>query len=229
VTASPQETVSATGTGRWYLWVAGLSVGFLACVPFWHAAQQLHGPDVRRWAVAFTAVTAWLVVLLVLTPDRNPDGTTPDSVFSTLGGFSALAAAVVSVVKLNGLRREVYGGVVPTARPLHTDPAIASILAARTRRAETRELIARDRSMARELGIGRPDLGRGYDDGGLVDLNGAPASAIASVCDIAPGLADAVVAARSARGGSYFTVDELFLDVHLPTEAEEKLRERAFV
>lgn len=218
-----------TATGRWYLWVAGLSVGFLACVPFWHAAQNLQRADVRKWAVGFSLVTAWLVLLMVLTPERNADGTTPDSVFSTLGGFSALAAVVVAVVRLNGLRQEVYGGVVAPTRPLHADPAIAAVLGARQRRTETRELLARDRAMARELGIGRPDLGRGYDDGGLVDLNGAPVEVIAAVCDIPREQANAIAAARDARGGRYFTVDELFIDVNLPGDVEEKVRDRAFV
>lgn len=228
---TPQKAPAAgSGTGRWYVFLAGLSLGFLACVPFWHAAQALHRAEVRRWAVVFTGVTVYLVVLMVLTPERNPDGTSPDSAISTLGAFSALIAAVVSVVRLNGLRREVYGGAVMPARPTHADPAIAAVLAARQKRAEARALVVQDRSMARELGIGRPDLGRGFDDGGLVDVNGAPATVIAQRCDLTPEQAAAVVAARDARAGTgWFTVDEVLIDVPLPADAGDRIRERAFI
>lgn len=226
----PSTSMTPPSSGRWYLFLAGLSFGFLACVPFWHAAQRLQRSDVRKWAVAFTAVTVYLVVLLALTPDRNPDGSSGNSAISTLGGFSAIAAAVVSVVRLNGLRREVYGGAAPAVRPAHADPAIAAILAARQRRAETRALVVKDRSLARELGVGRPDLGRGYDDGGLVDINSAPASVIAERCDLTPNEAASIVSAREARGGAgWFTVDEILIDVALPADAGDRVRERAFV
>lgn len=132
-----------TSEGKWYLWVAGLSFGFLACIPFGHAAQQLRRADVRRWAIAFTVVTASLIVLLALTPDRNPDGTSRCLAISTLGGFSVLAAMVVSILRLRSLRREVFDGVVAAPRALHADPAIAAVLAGRQRRSEARELVQR--------------------------------------------------------------------------------------
>jgi len=222
--------VVRSGTGRWYLLLAGLSFGFLACVPFWHAVQRLQRADVRKWAVAFTVVTVWLVVLMALTPERNPDGTSGNPTISTLGGFSVIAAVAVAMVRLNGLRKEVYGGAAPPSRPVHGDPAIAAVLASRQKRAEARDMLARDRPMARELGVGRPDLGRGFDDGGLVDINGAPATVIAQRCDLTPQQAAAVVAARDARAGTgWFNVDEVLIDVPLPDDVADRIRERAFV
>ncbi|SCX56427.1 Type II secretion system (T2SS), protein K [Klenkia marina] len=222
-------TANRPGRGVWYLLLAVLSFGFLACVPFWHAAQRLQRADVRRWAVAFTAVTGYLVVLAVLTPRPAADGTPVDSAVSTLGGFSALIAMVVAAVRLNGLRREVYAAPAPVpAPPVPADPAVAAVLAGRQKRADARDLLARDRSMARELGIGRPDLGRGYDDGGLVDINTAPVQVIAQRCDLTPEQAAAVVAAREARAG-FFNVDEMLIDVPLPADVGDRIRERAFV
>jgi len=55
---------------------------------------------------------------------------------------------------------------------------------ARARRADARRLAAVDPPLARELGIGRPNLRRGLDDGGLVELNTAPAAVIAHLCDL---------------------------------------------
>ena len=97
----------------------------------------------------------------------------------------------------------------------------------RARRAEARTLLAEDPALARELGVGRPDLGRGYDDGGLVDLNSAPAPVLASVLGLEPVLAEAIVAARTRRGGVFYGVDELLIDIPLPPSVEGQLRERA--
>jgi hypothetical protein len=81
----PQKVAAGRpGTGLWYLLLAGLSFGFLACVPFWHAPQRLQRADVRRWAIAFTAVTVYLVVLMVLTPQQDADGTSGNSTISTI-------------------------------------------------------------------------------------------------------------------------------------------------
>jgi hypothetical protein len=41
-------------------------------------------------------------------------------------------------------------------------------------RSEARRIAARERLHAIELGIGRPDLARGFDDGGLIDINHVP-------------------------------------------------------
>lgn len=49
------------------------------------------------------------------------------------------------------------------------------------------------------------------------------------MCTIATEHAEAITAARDARGGRYFAVDEVFIDVHLPTDAQESVPERAFV
>jgi hypothetical protein len=86
-----------------------------------------------------------------------------------------------------------------------------------------------DPSLARELGVGRPDLRRGFDDGGLVDLNSAPAAVIAQVCGIDPQQAETIVAARQGRGGTYFNLGELFVDVPLPLYVQQLLTDRALL
>ena len=88
-------------------------------------------------------------------------------------------------------------------------------------------MIARDPALRQDLGIGRPDLGRDYDDGGLIDVNTAPAAVIAGVCGIDVPYADAIVAGRTARGGSYYNLGELLVEVPLPPHVQEQLRERA--
>jgi hypothetical protein len=228
----PGTTVSTGPTwtqrlaaGGWYFAVTIFSAGFLAAVPFWHAAARLRTARVRQWAAIFTLTGIYLVVLMILTPPQNPDGSSGNPAISSLGGFSVLAIVVVACVLLRPLRRQVYGGqgVVPA----HQDPAVARALAARSRREEARRLFERDPALGRELGIGRPDLGRGYDDGGLVDLNTAPAEVIAEVAGIDREQADALVAARTARGGAWFNFGEVLVELNLPPYVQEQLRERA--
>lgn len=215
------EQPSSGPTGRWYFVVALVSFGLLAAVPFWHAAQHLRRPEVRRTALVYTAIDAALVVLLALTPD--PDTTASGtSVLGTIGGFAAMAVMVAGVLQLGPLRKQVYGRPVPVA----VDPAVARALAGRQRRDEARALLASDPSLARELGIGRPDLGRGYDDGGLVDVNTASADVIARVADIPPSAAEQIVSKRTVHG-SFFTVDEVCGLVPLTPDVQAQLRERA--
>jgi hypothetical protein len=109
------------------------------------------------------------------------------------------------------------------------DPAIAAVLASRNRRAEAKALAAGDPAMARELRIGRPDLsGRRYDDGGLVDLNNAPAAAIAAMCDIDLEIAEHIVQARTV-GVPFTTVDDVFALVDVPFPLWDRIRERGIV
>jgi hypothetical protein len=113
--------------------------------------------------------------------------------------------------------------------PVHRDPAVAPALEARDRREGSRRLIERDPALRRDLGIGRPVLGRDYDDGGPIDVTTAPADVIARVAGIVLTCAGAIVANRTTHGGTYFNVHEILLEVPLPPCVQEQPRERAIV
>lgn len=211
--------------GGWYFVLAICSAGVLAAVPFWHAAGHLGRPELRKPALAYTAAGIYLAVLMAITPPQQPDGTSGNEALSTIGAMSALVVVVAACLQLRSVRREVYGG--GTVAPVHADPVVARALGARARREETRRLLAREPGLQRELGIGRPDLGRGYDDGGLIDVNTAAADVIAGVAHVAPREAEAIVAGRAARGGSWYDMAELIDNVPLSSSAQEQLRERA--
>jgi hypothetical protein len=113
----------------------------------------------------------------------------PAWLISWLGG-TAHAAVLQSAVR------------VRTAAPAEpVDPALAEVLARRARRHEARALLAADPALATELMIGRPDLGRQYDDGGLVDVNNVPAATLAAELSLSPGIAEQITAARDRLGG----------------------------
>jgi DNA uptake protein ComE-like DNA-binding protein len=146
---------------------------------------------------------------------------------STIGGLLIFVVVIAGCIQLRSLRREVYD--TSEAVLAERDPAVARALAARAKREEARRILAKDPSLARDLGIGRPDLGKGFDDGGLVDLNSADAATIARVCEIPQKYAETIVAARGTRGGAYFNVGEALVDVDLPPDVQERLQDRCIV
>ena len=115
------------------------------------------------------------------------------------------------------LRRRVFA-------PSPTQPALAAALAARQRRAEARAIASRDAALAQELRIGRPDLPRQFDDGGLVDVNHVPAQVLVDQLGLSRAQAGQVVEARDRLGG-FAGPEELIAYTELSPEAVDGLRE----
>jgi hypothetical protein len=69
------------------------------------------------------------------------------------------------------------------------------------KRVRARELLAANPALAVELRIGRPDLTRQYEDGGLIDVNHVPAATLAAELGLPAEVAQQIVAARTRPGG----------------------------
>ncbi len=212
--APARQVVGAARAGSlWYVVVPVATFGLLTFVPFVHAAVRLGRPVLWLATAGFAAVAAALVVVSGR-PEADVPGPVQAVVFVAALGSMAGGAAVLS-----RLRREVYGIAPPV------DPAVRRVLDARARRADSRHLAATDPLMARELGIGRPDLDGHYDDGGLVDIGSAPAETIAEVCDLTIEQAEEIVAVRD----SVVAVEDLFAYVDLPVSVWDRVRDRAIL
>lgn len=227
--------------GGWWFPVHVLSLGMLSPVPFAQAAAVS-----RRLSHALAAVVYLLLVVggiaLVGTAPEDVSGS-PEGAGADLGGVLIVAIWLGGIAHLVVLRQQLYGsgrrsaparagapdGQVTDGSADRSDRAVTSVLAARTRREEARRIVASDPLLARELRIGRPDLSRSYDDGGLVDVATAPAEVIARVCGLTPAHAAEVVAAREAAGASLLAVDDLMAWADLPPRAWEHLRDRGIV
>ncbi|GAA2628269.1 hypothetical protein GCM10010399_69850 [Dactylosporangium fulvum] len=146
-------------------------------------------------AAAFLALLVFFVIAMEL------DGPSYEG-----GPWAGVGVLVLLVATVGG---SVAGALIiirPPGRP--PEPSAAVELTQRVRREQARQLVNYHPSIARELRIGRPDLSRTFDDGGLVDINTAPETIIASLHGIGPDDARRIVADRYLRG-PLASVDEL--------------------
>lgn len=215
--------------GGWWFFVHVLSMGVLAAIPFTHAATLTRRRVHAIIAAAVTVATVVWIVFAAITPrDAAGHTTGPLNAIAALLFFGLLVGGAVALVVL---RAQIYGRnapVRPAAPPAGPDPAVARAMAGRQRRQEARALAANDPLLAHELRIGRPDLPRDYDDGGLVDLNSAPAPVVAQLCGIEPVQAARIVQARQAAG-RFAAVDDVFSWTDLPVEVWDRIRDRGIV
>lgn len=219
--------------GTWYFVVVIASAGIFAAVPFAHAAHRLRKPSLWWWTALYAVAT--VAVLLILPTSTGQPGASTSDVRSTIGGVGALVIMVAACIQLSGIRREVHGLPQPVRPPAQapqpwaTDPAVAAALTLRAKREEARTLVARDPLLARDLRIGRPDLPRQYDDGGLVDINAAPSSVIAQSCGLDQHAAEQIERARRQHSIPFQSVDELLVVAELDVTVWDLVRERAVV
>ena len=198
----------------------------------------------RLSRLAWASVPVWSLSLLSYVPflrlavarRRNRDW----------GVFAGYLAAVVfeffcASTRLGGAGPVIAGLTVTlliVVAPVHAFVALhhdADLVEANTRalgdardrikrRNSARELAQADPVLARELRIGRPDLLREYDDGGLVDINHVPGEILTSRLGLAPEETAAIVAAREELG-RFVSPEELSLYGHLPPGRVDDLRD----
>ncbi|MDG4783983.1 AfsR/SARP family transcriptional regulator [Micromonospora sp. WMMD961] len=160
-------------------------------------------------------LTATLLVVMIATDDLETEDSAAEA-FSALGVvFLCWLVGSAHIVLLN---RWVWGRI--TGRPR---VAQAHAEERRIRRQQARNLLHRYPSARLEFAIGRPDLPRAFDDGGLVDVNAVSDHVLATL----PGLTDAqrrqVAMDRWVRG-PYASMEELAARCQLPLAATDALR-----
>ncbi len=158
----------------------------------------------RSWIVLGAVYAAVLVAAFSI---DGPDGSFADSLSFGLALATWAAQLVHTMFAIPAYLRFVEP---PDAERLRAERVAQ-------RRDEARRLAREDELRALELGVGRPDLPDSFD-GGLVDLNNAPAEAIASVPGIDRALADRLVAVREEIHG-FSSLEDAghVLDLDAPT------------
>jgi hypothetical protein len=188
-----------------------LTIGLLAFLPSAHAAVKLRGRRMWLPPAAYAAAT-----VVVFGPLGAASNTSDAGALAFTGAWFALI--LVATVHAFMLRRRVFS-------PPEVQPAMAAALAERKLREQARAIVARDPALARELRIGRPDLPRQFDDGGLVDVNHVPERVLVERLGFAPAQAAQVVEARE-RLGAFTAADEVCVFAEVPDAIVDAVRER---
>jgi hypothetical protein len=224
----------------WQLWWVSVplwSLGFAAWAPFaWRLVASRHWRD--AYALAGYLAAAAAQVTLLVAASHGADIFSVMWTFLFLNGgvigdlgavgvsIGLVAAYVASVHALAAFRPSAGFRGAPLYRPLETrDSAVLRAARHRVRRRRAaRKLAGRAPARAARLGIGRPDLQRSYDDGGLVDINHAPDGTLAGQLGMTQHEIDAVHAARQ-RLGTFSSGNELSVYAGLPAHRVDELRD----
>jgi len=212
---------------RQVLWasVPVWSFGFLSFVPF--LANAIMRRRRADWAVfaAYLAATIGLIVAAGSIGSGNGGGTAAFGGFIiALAGCAAVHAAIVFRPGSVLAAPAAAPGALPGLRE-HNQEAIAEAKDRLGRRKEARRLAETDPALARDLHIGRPDVPRDYDDGGLVDVNHVPGAVLAAELGLTPDEVTDVIAARD-KLGRFTSAEELCAYTDLSPDRVDELRDQ---
>ncbi|MDO3684603.1 BTAD domain-containing putative transcriptional regulator [Micromonospora sp. C28ISP2-4] len=177
----------------------------------------LYGVWRRGWGSVLAAVyylTVAVTFVVVIGSSETEEVSAPEATLMVIW-LTTWAAGVPHVVLLNGRLLAWLRGLW-RGRP-YADRN-------RLRREYARYLLYQYPSARDDLRIGRPDLPRAYDDGGLVDVNSVPDHVIAGLPGLTRSQAQHVVVDRRMRG-PYTSMEELASRCLLPAAATDSLRE----
>lgn len=203
-----------------------LTGGLSAPIMFGHAAAKLKSVVSGIAAFLYAGMAIAYITLFAMDAQVMGDGEFAN--INPIAMVSLFALMLGSTAHAFMIRGKMFprGETTGPPRIVPTDDAEARVLARRERRARARQLLADDPAMADELGIGRPDLELGYDDGGLVDVNHAPVEVLAAMRGVGTQTAERIVAMRELSG-PFASVAELVVRADLDPEAVRLVEEYA--
>jgi DNA uptake protein ComE-like DNA-binding protein len=168
-----------------------------------------------RWLVWAAAYAATLAVYGVLDGPAHPSSTAK-ALAAAFWLVTWIGGGIHAFAVSNDAVRRIQG---------RADPAVAAAEARIERRAAGRHLLASQPALAREVGVGRPDIA-GADDYGLIDVNHASAAALARLPGVTDDLASRIVGQRAQSGG-FSSVEDLGMLLDLPPATVDQMRDVA--
>jgi len=212
------------GVGRQVAWasVPVWSIGFLSFVPF--LAFAVINRTKADWAVfaAYLAATIAMIVAVGAVNSNSGAGAAVGGFVIALAGCAAIHSAVLF---RPGRGQPVTIPPGPAGRAERNREAVAEAKSRIEARKQARHLAASNPALARDLRIGRPDLPRNYDDGGLVDVNNCPGPVLAGQLSLTPAEVSEVLTARDRLGGRFASADELCAYTSLSPDRVDSLRD----
>ena len=213
----PEARAKGRSAKKMILWCV-LTMGLASwAAPIWAANRRPYDKAFRKRMQVLAAglgLAAVVAFILVGSGPEDSDGT-PTGAASDAGGTLLLLtiAAGVAVVLIFRKPQVALAGT-------------ENVLARREHRERYRQLIAKDLPLARSMYVGRPDVARDYDDGGLLDLNSIPVQALSQHGGLDQGEANRIVEMRGQMG-RFVSMDELLAYVELPESTATRLRDVA--
>jgi hypothetical protein len=201
----------------WWFAVPMATFGFATFLMVLLASIRLRSWLLKFAALGYLALTFTFFIGVQMVPPLRSGRWGPYRPWTTADTLIVLPwlfCWLVGTAHVLVLQRRVRATVPrPVRRPPGVpavDPALVAAHWRVARRREARAILATDPALATELRIGRPDLPRQYDDGGLVDVNRVPAEALAWALEIDPATAQALVRQRDRQDG-FVSAEELIV------------------
>jgi hypothetical protein len=204
-----------------FLWAFAPLFTCGAATPFTMGYAALRLKSKLLAASALVYAFGWLVMFYGVAVSSQEDLSPAVPLLAVLGVMGNLVGGTIHSF---AIRSKVFGLIDSTPPRTPNEHAVAVAKRRRELREQARRLAEQDPSMAWELRIGRPDLPRTYDDGGLVDVNHAPAEAIATLPGMTRELAAKVVETRDVVG-TFVSAEDLSATVGLPPNITGELAE----
>lgn len=196
--------------GLSYLWaiLPALSLGYAAPIVFFLAAARRRS---RSLWIASAGYTSAVAVELATVEVNDP-------IFYLAASVCTLGATAHALT----IRQAVF---IDQTTPSSMELAIDAEHERRRLRARARAVAAEDPALALDLGIGRPDLPRSYDDGGVIDVNHVPADTLATLPGVTSKQAELILRLREQHGG-FLSANELCVLTGLPAELATAITDR---
>jgi hypothetical protein len=196
---------------RWLLLVV-LGLGFTTWAAFLYIGIRARRHSWLAWAAVYGALLVLSGVMDISMPNN--------SAATGIGAVALLIPWIGGTAHAAAIRGDAAQRIRPSDG--------TRLEAARQRigrRAEGKRLAARDPRLAREVGVGRPDL-PGADDFGLVDVNHVSQEALCRLPGITPEVARRIAETRESVG-FFKSVEDLGVSLDLSPSLVDDMREYA--
>ncbi|MEU6249390.1 helix-hairpin-helix domain-containing protein [Glycomyces sp. NPDC047010] len=215
-----QLTAHRIGRAGTYLWALSplLTCGYAAPIMLAIALARRRDNLVLIALILHSALLSASCMVMGTFADKSP-------VWGDVLIYSSwFIAAIGGTVQLLVIRPKVWAASSRPQVPVAHLSNAEVLDRARKLREQARRTAQADPMLAKRLAIGRPDLPRQFDDGGLVDVNHAPLHVLTSL----PGVTE-----RSARqilewverSGPFASLGEVMLVIEISPTFEHHLRE----
>ena len=190
--------------------VPALTFGWCTAFTFTYAALRMRSALLGCCTAIYAVVSATSFLLL--------SNANENSWQVNVGTTLVLLEMAVGTAHAFALRPVLMSGPTPQ------QVALADANARLRLRWKARRLFVTNSALADELRIGRPDLPRRFDDGGLIDVNHAPPSALAEIPGISNELAEQISLVRDGIGG-FDSLDDLSVTLGLAPQSLDRAAE----